>query len=83
MRMWGYVDNDSPGGVPEEMHLNDEVRAWRIYSMLEATGWRFLPSQLLAEDMQILDDVLALRNLRAAIESLLEEQKHSHDRQHD
>ncbi len=39
----------------------DDVReAWRAYTLMEATGWRFLPSQLLEEDDVLLSNVLAI-----------------------
>lgn len=75
MRMWRYIENELPGGVPEELFFYNEERAWRIYSRWKATGGRFLPSQLLAEDQQDLDDLMTMIGLDAIVENLINEQK--------
>lgn len=39
---------------------DDVKEAWRAYTLMEATGWRFLPSQLLSEDEKLLSNVLTI-----------------------
>ena len=56
-----YITSSLPDGLPQTAQFHDLELAKRIYAALEAWGWRFLPSQIQAEDWQIMEDVLQLR----------------------
>lgn len=58
---------------PERVQLNDETFAMRLFLLMEAFDWRFLPSQILAEDPDILEDLLELRRLFALMKRLFKD----------
>jgi hypothetical protein len=48
--------------------LNDLSTSWRVWRLWRATGRRFLPSQLLAEPQQLLDDVLTIDGIASLLQ---------------
>jgi hypothetical protein len=53
--------------LPELVELNDEPLARQVYILEEMFEWRFLPSQILAEDEALMDDLMTLRWLAGKI----------------
>lgn len=51
------------------MDLHDEELARQVFALCDMFEWRYLPSQLLAEDESIMDDLLTLRWLKAKMET--------------
>ena len=64
---WGGGD-DLPDVHPHDLEL-----AWRTWTLMEATGWRFLPSPggLLQQSETIMDDIIAI----AAVSRRIQEQQ--------
>jgi hypothetical protein len=56
--------------------LNDPEKAWQVWSLIEATDWRFLPRAggLLDQPEALLEDVLTIAALARKIERMLEQQ---------
>lgn len=54
-----------------DVEITDLEPAWRVWTLLEATGWRWPPSVLLEQPDALLSDVLAI----AATAQRVKEQK--------
>jgi len=65
-----HADAKAPAELPDEIDLADEPRSWRVWQLMEATGWRFLPSQLMAEPEWLMNDLLTLAVLHGKIERM-------------
>ncbi len=50
------------------MPLNDPDEAWDVWVLWDATGRRFLPSQLLAENEALLNDIITLDAMDALVQ---------------
>ena len=61
-RLANALSDDGVSGLPEIIDLNDFEFSWRVYLLLEMFNWEFLPSQILAEDEALLDDLIAIRS---------------------
>lgn len=51
------------------MELHDEELARQVFALCEMFEWRYLPSQLLAEDEALMDDLVTIRWLKAKLET--------------
>mgnify|MGYP001569849300 CR=1 FL=1 len=51
------------------MELHDLETAWRVWTLLEATGWRWPPSELLEQPDALLADVLTIAAAAQQIEA--------------
>jgi len=58
--------------LPDAVRLNNPDLARRVYAIMEAFEWRFLPSQILAEDEALMDDLATLRWLSQKVRYTLE-----------
>ena len=57
--------------LPESIKLNDLETSWRVWQLMEATGWHFPPSVVMAEPHWLLEDLLTISSQRAAVEKLM------------
>jgi hypothetical protein len=67
-RLKSLIESGAGDIWPDKVRLHDEELAWRVFLVLEAWAdgdgcWRFLPSQILAEDWQMLEDLMQLRHM--------------------
>jgi hypothetical protein len=71
------LESGKPSGaiLPDQLQLHDEEFALKLFPYMEAFDWRLLPSQILAEDPEILDDQLVLRGRKSIIKELLREER--------
>lgn len=53
------------------LEVREIEKAKRLFILMEATGWRFLPSQISGEDESMLNDLL---QFKAALSSLRSQQ---------
>jgi hypothetical protein len=45
--------------------LHDPEFAWYVWDLMEAFHWNFLPSQLLAEDESLMDDLFTISQMES------------------
>lgn len=57
--------------LPVAVALHDQALAVRVFLLMEAFDWRFLPSQILAEEAGLIEDLLRMRGLKFTIERAL------------
>ncbi|MFH1555139.1 MAG: hypothetical protein ABII76_09790 [Pseudomonadota bacterium] len=57
------------------MHLHDLETSWRVWTWLEATGWKWPPSVLLEQPEALLDDLLAISSTDAAVKAMRDRDK--------
>ncbi len=65
------ADKETTPELPEEVNLANEAQSYRVWQLMEATGWRFLPSQLLSEPEWLLNDLLTIAGLHGKIDRLV------------
>ncbi len=65
------MDDEPDDSLPETVKLHDQAFAPRVFLMMEAFNWRFLPSQILAEDAMLMEDLLQMRGLKFTIDRAL------------
>lgn len=60
-----HQEQDSDNELPDIALLGDPERAWRAFTLMEATGWRYLPEAggLLDQDEALMSDILTIRGL--------------------
>ncbi len=61
--MWHRAQReDSADGDRPDVYLHDPELAWRAWTMIQATGWRFLPCPggLLDQPESLMDDIMAI-----------------------
>ena len=59
--------------LPEKLPLHNLDVSWRVFQLMEAFGWQFLPSQIMAEPDWLIEDLLALRGQKGIVERMLED----------
>lgn len=59
--------------LPDAIPLNNVELSYRVWQRMEATGWRYLPSQLLNEPDWLMDDILVISSQDQIVEDLLKE----------
>lgn len=58
--------------APESLDLNNSDKSWIIWTWMEATDWRFLPSQLMNEPEWLMQDLFTISAEKRRIEELLD-----------
>ena len=53
--------------LPARLALHDEDAAWRVWSLLEATEWRWPPDVLLRQDEALMEDISAIAWLNGVV----------------
>lgn len=64
-------ESDLAPELPEDVPLADYEQSYRIWLLMEATGWRFLPSQLMAEPEWLLNDLLTIASTHGKIDKMV------------
>jgi len=57
--------------LPDRLELHNLDVSWRVFQLMEATGWQFLPGQLINEPDWLLEDLLTLRGQKGIVERML------------
>ena len=50
------------------MPFHDVETAWRVWLLLEATGWKWPPDVLLRQDEALMDDIMSISMVAHEIE---------------
>ena len=57
--------------LPGKIFLHNLDVSWRVFQLMEATGWQHLPSQVMGEPDWLLEDLLTLRGQKGIVERML------------
>ena len=62
---------DGTPELPETLELHDLETSWRVWQLMEATGWHYPPSVLMNEPHWLLEDLLTITGQKSAVEKLM------------
>lgn len=62
---------DGGGGDLDNFELHDPELAWRVWRDMEMTGWRFLPSEILAQPEALWRDLMTLVMANSRVKEFL------------
>lgn len=68
------LEQDTTPELPDDLILVDVDNSYRLWQLMEATGWRFLPSQLMNEPEWLMNDLLTIAGAAGKIEKMVNSQ---------